>query len=70
MDQIFRMVKSEIEPVRIFWPDSTGKLQNLRRLTGRLNGFWPARSTGFFTEGFCSLFNASNEKFSKGGGLD
>ena len=22
---------------------------------------------GFFTEGFCSLFNVSNEKFSKGG---
>ena len=35
-------------------PDPTGKFQNLRR------------STGFFT-GFCSLFNASNEKFSKGG---
>ena len=39
--------------------DPTGKFQNHRRLTGR--------STGFFTEGFCSLFNVSNEKFSKGG---
>ena len=34
--------------------DPTGKFQNLRR------------STGFFT-GFCSLFNASDEKFLKGG---
>ena len=37
--------------------DQTGKFQNLRR------------STVFFTEGFCSLFNASNKKFSNGGGL-
>ena len=42
-------------------PDPTGKFQNHRRLTGR--------STGFFTKGFCSLFNLSNEKFSKGGGM-
>ena len=37
--------------------DPTGKLQNQRRLTGR--------STGFFTEGFYSLFNTSKEKNSK-----
>ena len=36
-------------------PDPTGKFQNHRRLTG------------FFIEGFCSLFNVSNKKFSKGG---
>ena len=41
--------------------DPTGKFQNHRRLTGR--------STGFFTEGFCSLFNVSNKNFSKGGGM-
>ena len=46
-------------------PDPTGKFRNHRQLTGRSTGFWPARSTGFFTEGFCSLFNVSNEKFSK-----
>ena len=44
--------------------DPTGKFQNLRRLTG-----W---STGpvnyFFTEGFCSLFNAFKVKFTKRGG--
>ena len=38
--------------------DPTGKFQNHRRLTGR--------STGFFTENFCSLFNVSYQKFSKG----
>ena len=43
--------------------DPTGKYQNHRRLTG----FWPARSTSFFTENFCSLFNVSNKKLSKGG---
>ena len=43
------------------FPDPTSKFQNLRRLTGR--------STDFFTEGSCSLFNASNEKFfQKGSG--
>ena len=36
-------------------PDPAGKFQNLRR------------STVFFTEDFCSQFNASNENFSKGG---
>ena len=36
--------------------DPTDIFQNLRR------------ATGFFTEGFCSLFNASKEKFSKRGG--
>ena len=35
-------------------PDPTGKFQNLRR------------STVFFPESFCALFNAANEKFSKG----
>ena len=44
--------------------DPTGKFQNHRRSTG----FWSDRSTGIFTEGFCSLCNVSNEKFSKGGG--
>ena len=39
--------------------DPTGKFQNLRRLTGPVDRF--------FTEDFCSLFSASNEKFSKGG---
>ena len=43
--------------------DPIGKFQNLRRLIG----FWPARSTAFFTEGFCSLFNASSQKFLKRG---
>ena len=47
--------------------DLTGKFQNHRRLTGRSTGFWLARSTGFSTEIFCSLFNVSNKKFSKGG---
>ena len=41
--------------------DPTGKFQNHRRLAGR--------STGFFTEGFSSLFNVFNKKFSKGGGM-
>ena len=41
--------------------DPTGKFQNHRRLTG----LRPARSTGFFTEGFSSLFNVFNENFSK-----
>ena len=50
-------------------PDPTGKFQNHRRLTGRLTGFWPARSTVFFTEGFCSLFNVSNKNFLKGEGM-
>ena len=49
-------------------PDPTGKFQNHRRLTGRSTGFWLARSTVFFTEWVCSLFNVSNEKFSKAGG--
>ena len=40
-------------------PDPTGKFQNHRRLTGPVDQF--------FTEGFCSLFNVSNEKFLKGG---
>ena len=48
--------------------DPTGEFQNHRRLTGRSTGFWPGRSTVFFTESFCSLFNVSNENFSKGGG--
>ena len=48
-----------MEPVRIFRPDPIGKFQNHRRLTGR--------STGFFTENICSLFDVSNQKFSKGG---
>ena len=47
-------------------PDPTGKFQNHCRLTGRSTGFWPAQSTGFFTENFCSLFNVSYQKFSKG----
>ena len=47
--------------------DPTGKFQNHRRLTGRLTGFRPARWTGFFTEGFFSLINVFDEKFSKGG---
>ena len=47
--------------------DPTGKFHNHRRLTGQSTGFRPARSTGFFTEGFFSLFNAFDEKFSKGG---
>ena len=50
-----------MEPVRIFSTDPTGKFQNHRRLTGR--------STGFFTEGFSSLFHVFNEKFSKGGSM-
>ena len=50
----------EMEPVKVFI-DPTGKFQNHRRLTGR--------STGFFVEGFCSRFNVSNEKFSKGVGM-
>ena len=42
--------------------DPTGKFQ----IQCRLTGFWPARSTVFFfTEGFCSLLNASDKKFSK-----
>ena len=41
--------------------DPTGKFQNYCRLTGPVNCF--------FAEGFCSLFNVSNEKFSKGGGM-
>ena len=36
---------------------------------GRSTGFWPAQSTGFFTEGFSSLFDVFNEKFSKGGDI-
>ena len=48
--------------------DPTGKFQNLCRLTGRSTvSDWPGRLY-FFTKGFCSLFNASNEKFSKRGG--
>ena len=47
-------------------PDPIGKFQNHRRSTGRSTGFWPAWSTGFFTENFCSLFNVSYQKFSKG----
>ena len=57
----------QMEPVRIFsvQPDPTGKFQNHRQLTGR--------STGIFTfyskfQYYCSLFNVSNEKFSKRGG--
>ena len=46
-------------------PDPTGKFQNLRRSTG----FWPAWSTGFFTQCFCLLFNVSNEKIWKGGDM-
>ena len=38
-------------------PDQTGKSQNLRPVNR------------FFTEGFCLLFNASNEYFSKGGAM-
>ena len=43
-------------------PDPTGKFQNLRRSTG----FLPAQSTGFFTEGFCSMYPMKN--FQKGRG--
>ena len=43
--------------------DPTGKFQNHRRLIGRSNG--PVDR--FFTEGFSSLFNVFNEKFSKEG---
>ena len=64
-----RMLEAKAKDQRWNWSgfsrtDPTGKFQNHRRSTG----FWPARSTGFFTESFCSLFNASNKKFSKGEG--
>ena len=41
-----------------FRTNPTGKIQILRRLTGR--------STVFLKKVFCSLFNASYKKFSKG----
>ena len=40
-------------------PNPTGKFHNHRRLTDR--------STGFFAENFCSLFNVSNKNFQRGG---
>ena len=49
-----------MEPVRIF----STRLVNFKIIAG-----WPALSTVFFAEGFCSLFNVSNEKFSKGGSM-
>ena len=55
MDQIFGMGRSEIEPSG-FSPKST--LVD-RFLTGPVDRF--------FTTDFCSLFNASNQNFSKGG---
>ena len=52
--------KTEMKPTRIF---------STRPVNFKIIAAWPARSTGFFTDGFCSLFNISNEKFSKGGGM-
>ena len=47
--------------------EPNGKFQNHHRLTGRstgrLTGFWPPRSTGFFTESFMYLVKS----FQKGG---
>ena len=53
----------EMEPVRIFLTRSViFKIYAVDRfLTGPFVRF-------FFTKSFCSLFNASNEKFSKVGG--
>ena len=48
-------------------PDPTGKFQNHRRLTGRPTGRLTGPVDLFFKESFCSLFNVSDENFSKGG---
>ena len=48
-------------------PDPTGKFQNHRRLTNRSTGRLTGPVDRSFTEGFSSLFNVFNEKFSIGG---
>ena len=58
----------------LIWPatrprDGTGQdfLDPTRPVNFKIIAGWPARSTGYFTEGFSSLFNVFKEKFSKGG---
>ena len=55
--KLYSISTAEMESVRIFSTRPAGKFQNLRRLTG------------FFTDGFCSLLNPSNEKILKWGAM-
>ena len=54
--EIFSFVERTRDGTDQDFLDPTGKFQNHRPVDR------------FFTEGFCSLFNVSNEKFSKEGG--
>ena len=58
-----------MEPVRIFSTRPNRYISKITSVDGPVDRFLTDPVDRFFTKGFCSLFNTSNEKFSKGGML-